>query len=343
VTRKKYIAFIFVVLCSVHPLFAKPKFQPLKKDSGKIDVVYTWVDDRDPVWQKAYKKAKAAYNEQATPEAKVKSRFRNRDELKYSLRSIRAYAPFVHHIFIVTFGHKPSWLKSHSKITVVSHEKIFLNKEHLPTFNSQAIEANLHRINKLQERFIYFNDDVFLGRTTNERDFFSKHGKIKIFVEERLSPTGKVKAGDIGYVASWKNTNTLLDVNFGKKKRKILAHAPFSLRKSHFEQLENWVPTIFSSVSSHKFRSPYDYVMTCGFLQYFALYSSQADEGKIESEKIAFGSNKKVNAKNLQMLLDKRPHTFCVEDVSNQDSSACDEQLAEFFETYFPIKAPWEK
>ena len=34
----------------------------------------------------------------------------------------------------------------------------------LPTFSSPAIEANLHRIPGLSEHFLYFNDDVFLGK-----------------------------------------------------------------------------------------------------------------------------------------------------------------------------------
>jgi hypothetical protein len=34
----------------------------------------------------------------------------------------------------------------------------------LPTFSSPAIEANLHRIAGLSEHFLYFNDDVFLGK-----------------------------------------------------------------------------------------------------------------------------------------------------------------------------------
>ena len=36
-----------------------------------------------------------------------------------------------------------------------SHEMIFANKSHLPTFSSPAIEANIHHIPGLSNRFMY--------------------------------------------------------------------------------------------------------------------------------------------------------------------------------------------
>ena len=46
----------------------------------------------------------------------------------------------------------------------VTHEEIFVNKSHLPTFSSPAIEAHIHRIPGLSQNFIYFNDDVMFGK-----------------------------------------------------------------------------------------------------------------------------------------------------------------------------------
>ena len=40
----------------------------------------------------------------------------------------------------------------------------FIPKEYLPTFNSNVIEMNLHRIENLSEKFILFNDDLFILR-----------------------------------------------------------------------------------------------------------------------------------------------------------------------------------
>ena len=67
-------------------------------------------------------------------------------ELRYSMRSLVKYAPWVRKIFLVTNGQIPYWLNlDHPRIKLITHEEIFPNKSHLPTFSSPAIEANIHR------------------------------------------------------------------------------------------------------------------------------------------------------------------------------------------------------
>lgn len=341
--RKTKITLFFFLIVLVSA-YADGKFlKRVKKDTKSIDIVYTWVDDQDPVWQQAKASILSGYSYGVTPDAKSKTRFRNRDELKYSLRSVLKYAPFVHHIYIVTCGHKPSWLKKHPKVTVVSHDKIFKNKGHLPTFNSQAIESNLHRIPHLRERFIYFNDDVFLGRKMRPRNFYSKHGKIKIFSAGGNTPRGPVQPQDIGHTASWKNANGFLDMHYGVRGRPYLAHAPFALRKSLMSKFEELFPDVVDRVISHRFRSPDDFVMTCGLIQYFALYEKHARKEKISSKMIGFTNDVERNRPRLRSIYSRLPHTFCIEDISDADSPAATFQLKQFLETCFPEKAPWEK
>ena len=45
-------------------------------------------------------------------------------------------------------------------------------EEYLPTFNSAAIELNLHRIEGLSENFVFFNDDMYLIQDVKPDDFF---------------------------------------------------------------------------------------------------------------------------------------------------------------------------
>jgi hypothetical protein len=342
ICRLNTIVVLLLCLFVSSALHAGKFLKEVKKDSGPIDIVYTWVDDQDPVWQTAKQNILASYSVAATPDAKSKTRFRNRDELKYSLRSVLANASFVNHIYIVTFGHKPSWLKEHPKITVVDHKKIFKNPAYLPTFNSQAIEANLHRIPNLKERFIYFNDDVFLGRKLGERDFFSQHGKIKLFCVGGNTPRGVVQPQDIAHTASWKNTNQFLDTHFGVQPRQYLGHAPFALRKSLMKKFEELFPQLMDKVSSHRFRSPEDHVVTCGLIQYFALYEHHGRKEKINSKTIGFTNDVERNRERLRELYNKRPDAFCIEDISDADSPGATFQLKQFLETYFPEKAPWE-
>jgi UDP-N-acetylglucosamine-lysosomal-enzyme len=112
----------------------------------------------------------------------AKNRFRDNEELRYSLRSIWKFAPWVHHVYIVTNGQVPHWLDlEHPRITVVPHSTI-LPAEHLPTFSSPAIESGLHKIPGLADHFIYFNDDVMLGSQIWPDDFYSHARGQKVFL-----------------------------------------------------------------------------------------------------------------------------------------------------------------
>uniref|UniRef100_A0A7N8XDS5 N-acetylglucosamine-1-phosphotransferase subunits alpha/beta n=1 Tax=Mastacembelus armatus TaxID=205130 RepID=A0A7N8XDS5_9TELE len=111
------------------------------------------------------------------------SRFEDNEELRYSLRSVERHAPWVRHIFIVTNGQIPSWLNlDNPRVTVVTHQDIFLNYSHLPTFSSPAIETHIHRIPGLSQKFIYLNDDVMFGKDVWPDDFYSHSKGQKVYL-----------------------------------------------------------------------------------------------------------------------------------------------------------------
>lgn len=127
--------------------------------SDKIDIVITWVDGNDPAWRESFEQN--ASKENGTIQADA-SRFREWDTLRYWFRSVEKFAPWVNNIFFVTCGHLPGWLDtSHPKLKIVKHSD-FIPEEFLPTFNSNVIEFYFHKIPGLSERFVYFNDDMFL-------------------------------------------------------------------------------------------------------------------------------------------------------------------------------------
>ena len=75
----------------------------------------------------------------------------------------------------------------HPKLKLVTHKE-FIPKEYLPTYNSAAIELNLHRIEGLSENYLYFNDDVYLIRDSQPSDFY-KNGQPKLLaVYDALVP-----------------------------------------------------------------------------------------------------------------------------------------------------------
>jgi len=135
--------------------------------NNKIDAVILWVDDTDEQWLKKKIKWQNHYGiEDNMPE-----RYRNWDNLHYIFRGIEKFAPWINHIYLVTDWQKPSWLKENKNITVVDHQDIIPEK-YLPTFNSGAIELNIHKIKGLSENFLFFNDDFFIIDHVKEEDFF---------------------------------------------------------------------------------------------------------------------------------------------------------------------------
>lgn len=77
----------------------------------------------------------------------------------------------------------PYWLDTeHPRVSVITHEEIFVNKSHLPVFSSPAIETHLHRIPGLARYFIYFNDDVFLGANTWPDDFKTRSRGQRVYL-----------------------------------------------------------------------------------------------------------------------------------------------------------------
>lgn len=111
------------------------------------------------------------------------NRYRDNEELRFSLRSLEAHAPWVRRVYLVTDNQIPAWVDlENDRLRIVTHGDIFPNASHLPTFSSPAIEAHLHRIPGLSRHFLYFNDDVFLGADVWPDDFMSPSGSQNVFL-----------------------------------------------------------------------------------------------------------------------------------------------------------------
>ena len=160
----------------------------------EVDLVYPWVSGQDPKhrakrnhWLEQYGLPPKLFN----PDV----RYVEEDELRYSLRSVEAFAPWVRRIFIVTDDQVPAWLNvNHPKIRLVDHREI-IDAEFLPTFNSKVIVNHLHRIPDLSDHFIYTNDDCFFGQPCRKGDFFAR----------RPSPAGERVVMRIMYPQGEKN------------------------------------------------------------------------------------------------------------------------------------------
>ncbi len=122
----------------------------------KIDIVYTWVDGSDINWlnkKNRYKPEKEIHENFST----LNSRFRNSDEIIYSIRSIERYFPEHGDIYIVTDNQRHP-LINENMVKYIDHSEIL---DVLPTFSSKKIESGIFKIKTLSEDFYFFIMKVF--------------------------------------------------------------------------------------------------------------------------------------------------------------------------------------
>lgn len=314
---------------------------------GEVDVVYTWVDASDPAWQKEREKNSVAENINLVSAANDE-RYLDRDELKYSLRSLYLYAPFVRNIYIVTANQVPSWLNRESgKVRIVSHKDIFPEEQMLPTFNSHSIEACLHRIKGLSEYFIYFNDDMFLGSEVSVDDFFTTAALLKIY----LSKSHRIFGGqplDNAIPTDWAayNANALIKRDYKLGFDRKLRHYPYALKKSIMEEIEQRYPQEIRQTRLSKFRSNKDLALPSMFSAFYSIATRQGVEWPDNVGEYVYADTGAFNLyKNLADIEKQRPRFFCLNSTSIRDISLKHQAqlIKEFLEYYYPISSPYER
>ncbi|MDO0913672.1 stealth family protein [Streptomyces sp. DT2A-34] len=309
-----------------------------------VDVVYTWVDGEQP----EMRAKRARYQGQGIAEILDKetnaSRYTSHDELKYSLRSLAMYADFVRHIYLVTDGQKPHWLDDRAPgITVVDHRDIF-PPEVLPVFNSHAIETRLHHIPGLSEHYLYFNDDVFVGRRVTAEHFFHGSGLMKIPVSPLKIGVGKPHAEETATNSASKNVRRLLLEKFGRMTTNNFMHTPLPQQRETLRALEELFPADIRRTTASRFRSPQDIAVTAPLLYQYALMTGRGVPGNYSFRYVNI-SRPDAEKRLTDLRRNRRFDFFCLNDVDvpPEEREQVGRRMDEFLENYFPFPSPFEK
>lgn len=328
---------------------------------NKIDFVLTWVDGSDLEWQKR----RQEYSDVPINNAQ----YRDWNILMYWFRSIEKFAPWVNKIYVVTEGHLPEFLDtSHEKLVIVKHED-FIPKEYLPVFSSHPIELNLHRIEGLQEQFVYFNDDVFLNNVVQPKDFFYKGVARDIAVVNPITP---------GYYNSVSNimANNIALINSHYSKRRVTKKNPFkwfnyrygvfnllnlmflpwskypglyqnhmasSMTKEMYKKTWELFPNEMDTTCSHRVRNNFEDI------NQWLIKEVQICEGEFFPQSKNFGSYFMVKTEDDAMTLCKTLEkstrkVICVNDhVESSRFKAVGDIVKQGFELKFPEKSSFEK
>ncbi|KAF9212166.1 hypothetical protein BGZ59_007148 [Podila verticillata] len=246
----------------------------------RLDVVYTWVNGSDADLQSLRHEHQSksplfhlsAAGDAKTIESVTVKRFRDMDELRYSVRSIAQYASSTYrHIHVLSTESRPGvaqtpyWLKTspsgstEGELRVVPHRAMFGDSADLPSFNSLAIESQMRNIPGLSDVFMYMNDDVFLGTTMMPSDLWTSlygfvfHMEASLLVPPTIRPV-ESNPLNVGEWSSLQYSNFLLSNRFGPRWRAYLAHVTHVLSVPILNEIYQQWPLDVNATRSHRFR-----------------------------------------------------------------------------------------
>ena len=216
-----------------------------------IDAVITWVNGGDPEWRDLVTK-------HADGREIDFDRYADNDELRFAIRSICTFAPWIRTIFVLSNCRPPAWFESTPRVKWIDHSEVNDGK-YLPLFNSHSIELMLADIPGLSEHFIYVNDDVMIAKPVRPLDFFNADGTSVSFMEA----SGRVlEFRDDGDRAEWEyaaaNGAELIQRRFGVFPTRLHQHVPFALRRSILNGLATEFPAEIERTKAARFRSASD-------------------------------------------------------------------------------------
>jgi hypothetical protein len=228
--------------------------------ANSIDIVYLWVNGADPVWrrkrQQALLRTAGHKPDDLARHGNVAGRYRDNGELRFNLRALEKFYPNHGHIYIVTDGQVPHWLRPSAKLSLIDHRDL-IPAAALPVFDSGHIESYLHHIPGLAEQFIYLNDDVFFGADVDPAQWFGEQG-LAVFTEaEQVPDYDALQPNETALVNASLLSKHWLSRRYPKYRHtsRIFAHSPRPMLKSLMHELELAAPELFHQVRKTVFRS----------------------------------------------------------------------------------------
>ncbi len=292
-----------------------------------MDIVITYVNGLDPEWQADYA---SCIGEKA-----LTKRYRDWGTLPYLLRGIEECMPFVENVFLVVsrVSQIPAWI-NRDTVHVVLHEE-FIPSRYLPTFNSTAIEMFLHKINGLQEEFIYFNDDFFPMLPCRKEDFF-RDGRVAVSMKHHLCTFGNL------FRVQTKRSDRLARLASGRKAmlsyvRPQHTCAPM-LRSASAELYERQREEIQESITPRRTRGNYNQYL---FTDY-AYFTGRTFTQRISNRHISLSVASLAWIR--QSILDPKHKLLCINDVemSEEKYRRYREGILDAFQKRFPHKSRYE-
>ena len=289
--------------------------------------------------------------------------------LRYWFRGVEKFAPWVNKIHFVTCGQKPYWLnENHPKLNLVNHTD-FIPSQYLPTFNSNTIELNLHRLDKLSEHFVLFNDDVFWLQHINPEVFFIDGNPVLDtnlrYRNVEYSNWSRVLFNDYCVVNNsfdvsksiWKNRRKWFNISVLGYKRarrnficylanrtlpvELYGHVALPHLKSTMEEVWGKQYDVMNQTCNHKFRND-DQVN-----QWLLCAWNQAKGDFYPAHRKNLGVNARLSPDSVgwicNIIQNQSTPQICVNDSQfNTEPECCTKEIIKAFESILPERSRFE-
>jgi hypothetical protein len=321
--------------------FTEPDFDAI---TFPIDAVYLWVDGGDPAWQRR-RQSRLQGGGEVHELAIAPSRFRDYGELRYSLRSLRRYAPWVRHLYLVTDRQRPDWLvDSHPGLTVVDHRDIFSDPAWLPTFNSHAISTQLHHIEGLSEHYVVLNDDVLLTRPFSPGLLFDGNGVAKFSLSRATVPAGPIRPDELPHDAARKRARDLVADRYGRTVSRAFLHTPIPQLRSWQFELEARYAEEYARTAAAPFRSASDTEVVSWLHHYAGYYEGRTRPARIPYDYFHLADRSGLDRME-RVLRDTRAVSVCLNDGDDGDAPLAErsDRIRRFLDTVYPEKSDLER
>jgi hypothetical protein len=256
---------------------------------ARPDIVYLWVNGQDPVWQRRRKIAeKKHYGPQSCRFSNVDGRFRDNDELRYSLRSLVPHLDHFGKIYIITDRQRPAWLVDHPRISIIDHS--MLRDKGMPsTYSSKAVEACFDRLPGTNDT-VYLNDDVFLGGNFSMEHFFNTNQQKTVIHFEQSHD--RDPSEDVAQNTAMQLSRRILAGSYRKNNSdsKPMAHAPRYLLREQVLEMFNQYAEVVQQAKEEIFREPLIASVIADLYGRWLLASGKAIENPVPHALLSSGS-----------------------------------------------------
>ncbi|RDW64041.1 hypothetical protein BP5796_10543 [Coleophoma crateriformis] len=261
-----------------------------KLNETKIDFVYTWVNGSEAAFQGTILpyELNSTLNDAEGKwlESHRVNRYRDWDELRYSMRTVEQFAGNFrnkYQLLVNAVGdpaevanatmddpatiigkQRPLWLKNDDAtnqiVQILSQEDFFDDHEQgcLPTFNSLTIENQLFNTKSDTDRIFALSDDMLLGKPHAASDIYSPlFGPTMGFKSNsynQINPPNDIDARRFGEKPFLIYTSWLMNRRFGERKRKGQIHFGHSLGRSVYKEAMTSFPRPRLQSACQRFR-----------------------------------------------------------------------------------------